>query len=59
MPQVMNGRYFSGVQVEAYIDRGGEKFKKSTEKRSALEDDEDEEENQRLDQFGNWLEQGD
>ena len=57
MTQVMNGRYFSGVQVEAYIDQGSEKFKKSTEKKSVLEDDEDEEENQRLDQFGNWLEQ--
>ncbi|GMG41371.1 unnamed protein product [Aspergillus oryzae var. brunneus] len=62
--QLMDGRYFAGTRVEAYISDGSERFKKSNEKRAALEDlaergldaDEDEEEKQRLDEFGTWLE---
>ena len=55
----MDGRLFAGVRVEAYIADGSEKFKKSKEKKTALDgDDEDEAENQRLDQFGSWLEEG-
>ncbi|KAI9883544.1 MAG: hypothetical protein M1823_004686 [Watsoniomyces obsoletus] len=61
--RLMDGRLFSGVQVEAYIANGNEKFKKTSEKKTAVLDEDDEEEetkeeNQRLDQFGNWLEKG-
>ncbi|KAL5689911.1 hypothetical protein EMGR_008325 [Emarellia grisea] len=61
--RVMDGRFFAGTRVEAYITDGKEKFKKSNERRAALEDmaergldAEDEEENARLDEFGTWLE---
>ncbi|KAE8144955.1 hypothetical protein BDV25DRAFT_165683 [Aspergillus avenaceus] len=62
--KVMDGRYFGGTRVDAYIADGSERFKKTNEKRAALEDlaekgfdaDEDEEEAQRLDEFGTWLE---
>ncbi|OQD70289.1 hypothetical protein PENDEC_c025G06076 [Penicillium decumbens] len=59
----MDGRYFGGTRVEAYISDGREKFRKTNERRAALEDmaergidAEDEEEKQRLDEFGTWLE---
>ena len=55
--QVMNGRHFSGMVVEAYIADGSEKFKKTGEKKMALEEDESEDEDKRLDQFGEWLEE--
>lgn len=55
--QVMNGRHFSGMVVEAYVADGSEKFKKTSEKRKAIEDDEGEDEGKRLDQFGEWLEE--
>lgn len=54
----MDGRFFAGTRVEAYIADGNEKFKKSKEKKAAIDEDEDEAENQRLDQFGSWLEEG-
>ncbi|KAL4916209.1 hypothetical protein BDW62DRAFT_186641 [Aspergillus aurantiobrunneus] len=61
--KLMNGRFFGGTAVEAYIADGSERFRKSNEKRAALEDlaekgfdAEDEDENQRLDEFGTWLE---
>lgn len=61
--QVMDGRYFSGTRVEAYVSNGKDRFKKSNEKRDALEDmaergfdAHDEEEDERLDEFGTWLE---
>lgn len=57
MTQVMNGRHFSGMVVEAYIADGSEKFKKSNEKKTATGDDEGEDEGKRLDQFGSWLEE--
>lgn len=63
LPQVMGGRFFGGTQVVAYISEGREKFKKTNERREALEDmaerginADDEDENQRLDEFGTWLE---
>lgn len=59
----MNGRFFGGTAVEAYISEGNERFRKSNEKRAALEDlaergfhAEDDDEDQRLDEFGTWLE---
>ncbi|KAL8722424.1 MAG: hypothetical protein Q9225_001103 [Loekoesia sp. 1 TL-2023] len=58
--RVMDGRFFSGTRVEAYIADGSEKFKKSSEKKLQLEDEgeEGDEEGKRLDQFGSWLEGG-
>lgn len=53
----MNGRHFSGMIVEAYIADGSEKFKKSSEKKAVIGDDEAEDEGKRLDQFGEWLEE--
>jgi HIV Tat-specific factor 1 len=52
----MNGRHFSGMKVEAYIADGSEKFKKSSEKKAAIDEDEGEE-SKRLDEFGEWLEE--
>lgn len=57
----MNGRLFAGARVEAYIADGSERFKKSREKKKTgfdNDDEEDDTENQRLDQFGSWLEEG-
>ena len=50
----MNGRYFSQQKIEAYIYDGKEKFKKSG-KKAGDDDDED----ARLDDFGDWLENHD
>ena len=54
----MNGRFFSGRNIEAYIADGNEKFKKSSEKKAlaGFDGDENEEEGKRLDEFGSWLE---
>lgn len=60
--RVMDGRFFGGTRVDAYISDGSEKFKKTNEKRAALEDmaergvDVEDEEQRRLDEFGTWLE---
>ena len=60
----MNGRFFAGTQVIAYVATGTEKFQKSNEKKLGIEDDEIEggdkeaEEKKRLDKFGSWLEEG-
>ncbi|PWY83083.1 hypothetical protein BO94DRAFT_519621 [Aspergillus sclerotioniger CBS 115572] len=61
--KMMDGRFFAGTRVDAYIADGSERFKKTNEKRAALEDlaergldASDEEEEQRLDEFGTWLE---
>ena len=54
----MDGRHFSGMVVKAYIADGSEKFKKSNEKKAVFEDEEDGDgdEEKRLNQFGEWLE---
>lgn len=54
--RLMDGRFFSGQKLEAYIADGGEKFKKSGEKKLEL-GDEGEDETKRLDEFGSWLEE--
>lgn len=49
----MNGRFFDGQKVEAYIFDGEEKFKKSSNKKevdTAVE-------KERLEKFGTWLEE--
>ena len=54
---MMDGRHFDGHIVEAYISDGKEKFRKSTDKKNAWEDDEeDEEDKKRLDKFSQWIE---
>lgn len=64
----MHGRSFATMQVEAYIATGNERFSKSGDKKAgvaSIEDDEDtnkqaavdEEEGERLDKFGSWLEE--
>lgn len=50
----MNGRFFAGAKIEAYIYDGLERFRKSGKATSA-EDDADE--TSRLDKFGAWLEE--
>ena len=68
---MMNGRFFSGTRVEAYIADGRERFKKTNEKKAgiieSLDDDgagweakptREDDEAQRLDKFGSWLEGG-
>lgn len=50
----MNGRFFAGQTVEAYIADGNEKFQKS----SGKGDEEDDDEEKRLQRFGSWLEAG-
>ncbi|KAH0558616.1 hypothetical protein GP486_004733 [Trichoglossum hirsutum] len=55
--RLMDGRYFSGTRVEAYIADGTEKFRKSSERKfDAHDEGEGDEEGQRLDKFGSWLE---
>ena len=51
--RVMNGRFFGGMTVVAYVADGSEKFRRS--KGSAAEDGE---EGERLERFGEWLDEG-
>ena len=54
--QVMDGRFFAGQKVEAYIFDGTERFKKSSMKKHNENEEATEEE--RLERFGDWLEAG-
>lgn len=59
----MNGRYFGGNTVVAYIWDGDEKFNKYNRRRDAGGKmanplDADTEENERLERYGDWLESG-
>lgn len=59
----MNGRYFGGNTVLAYIWDGDEKFNKYNPRRDAGGKmanplDADNEENERLERYGDWLESG-
>ncbi|KAI5776166.1 hypothetical protein EDC01DRAFT_625692 [Geopyxis carbonaria] len=51
--RVMNGRFFGGQKVEAYISDGTERFRKSSSKTVAISG---EDEQERLEKFGSWLE---
>lgn len=51
----MDGRFFAGQQVKAYIADGNEKFKKHTTKNAETADAEEAE---RLEKFGKFLEEG-
>ena len=53
--QTMNGRYFSGRQIEAEVYDGKVRYKKS---KSGTAGDEAEDEHARLEKFGAWLEDG-
>lgn len=54
----MNGRWFDERQLQAFIATGNEKFKKTNEKQTLFDDEDDEEgEGGRLDKFGSWLEE--
>jgi len=52
--KVMDGRFFDGARVEAYIFDGTEKFKKTNTKKH--DEEEDSAEKERLEKFGDWLE---
>ena len=52
----MDGRMFSGEKVVAHIATGNERFKKS-KKNDDDEEDGAGEEGDRLEGFGNWLEE--
>jgi HIV Tat-specific factor 1 len=57
------GRRFSGIPVEAYISPTRQKFQKTDNRREYLDGaadsaDEDEDEEERLERFGDWLEGG-
>ena len=52
--QKMNGRYFAGRKVEAYLFDGKERFKKSGSGRTQ-EDGEEAGEKERLADFEEWL----
>lgn len=52
----MDGRSFAGQKVEAYLADGSERFKKTSE-RKAAGDDSGDEEDQRIEEFGKWLEE--
>lgn len=49
----MNGRYFGGKSIQAYIFDGTEKFQS---KRQLYEESDDDEEQKRLDNYAQWLE---
>ncbi len=51
----MNGRYFAGEAIQAYIHDGREKFTKKKELLLGEEDEEDDEE-RRLEEYAQWLE---
>ncbi|KAF2088842.1 hypothetical protein K490DRAFT_37953 [Saccharata proteae CBS 121410] len=53
--RMMDGRWFGGTQVQAHIATGEEKYKKK--KKNVQSDDEDEKEEERLNKFGDWLEE--
>jgi HIV Tat-specific factor 1 len=62
----MNGRWFDERQLQAYVADGSEKFRKSDERKVELVDGVDAGaagtaagEGERLDRFGEWLEEED
>lgn len=51
----MNGRFFDGRTVEAFLYSGKEHFKRSGAGSEDVEGDNDEAEKKRLDNFAQWL----
>ena len=54
--RLMEGRMFGGQAVEAHISDGTEKYKKSKAKKEAVDEGESNEEDERMDKFGEYLE---
>lgn len=58
----MNGRFFAGTQVIAYIASGQERFSKSSSNKTDIDEDETEgadgEAQDSRDRFGQWLKEG-
>jgi HIV Tat-specific factor 1 len=56
--QLMNDRWFDERQLEAHISTGKEKFRRSDDKKAAVnfEDSESEEDVERAEKFGEFLE---
>lgn len=50
----MNGRFFDGRRVEAFLYSGKERYKRSGQGEE-IEGDSDEAEKKRLDDFAQWL----
>jgi HIV Tat-specific factor 1 len=50
----MNGRFFAGRRIEAFLYAGKQHFKRSGA-RDDMDGDDDEAEKQRLDDFASWL----
>jgi len=53
----MDGRFFGGRKVEAWLYDGKQRFRRSTD-RNIDEEDGGDDENTRLDAFREWLMQG-
>jgi len=51
----MNGRFFSGRQVEASLFAGSQRFRRTGAGDNGGDEDTDEAERKRLDEFANWL----
>ena len=54
----MNGRYFDGRRIYAGIFTGRERYKRSGKGGVGAEEDEDKDERERLDNFAQWLVDG-
>jgi len=55
--QLMDGRHFAGQKIEAWVSRGDERFRKSDDKKGRMDEkDEEQEEAERIKEFGQWLE---
>lgn len=54
--RLMDGRMFGGQAVQARISDGSEKYKKSKAKKEAVDEGESNEEDERMDRFGEYLE---
>ncbi|KAK9478839.1 hypothetical protein V1514DRAFT_293020 [Lipomyces japonicus] len=54
--QRMNGRFFNGQRLKAFIFDGNERYRKSG-KKDLTEEDDDKIEQERLQKFGDWLEE--
>jgi HIV Tat-specific factor 1 len=51
----MQGRYFAGRRVEAYLYTGQERFKRSKGENAEMLADDADSERKRLDDFAEWL----
>lgn len=54
----MHGRHFAGQKVVAYIADGSERFRKTPNKQRHGDEEAEKEEERRLEEFSQWLEEG-